>query len=213
MITQFTQKKVFIASKISKAFTLLELLVAMAIFAIISIMAYTGLNIVLATHYQTEQYATQQKQLAMAFNWLGRDIGQLVARPIRNQYGDKQAILQGSSSTLEFTRAGWNNPAKQKRSNLQRVAYIVEDRILWRLYWWVLDRAQDTTPYKVELLTNIDDFAWRYLDEQLVWHQQWLPLNTININQNLLLLKPKAIEVSLTIENWGEITRLFATSY
>ncbi|MCK5522968.1 MAG: type II secretion system minor pseudopilin GspJ [Thiomargarita sp.] len=198
--------------KALQAFTLLELLVAMTIFAFIAVMAYAGLNTILTARLQTDQHATELAHLLMTFTWLGRDIEQLIERPIRDQYGDKQPILQGTISTLELTRAGWRNPLQQKRSSLQRVAYFIENNTLWRTYWWVLDRAQDTHPIKMDLLNDVNTLKLRYLDENFKWYEQWPPLDfTTPLDKNNVkpILQLKAIEVTLTVDGWGDIIRLF----
>jgi len=205
-------KRLLLMPKTGLGFTLLELLVALAIFAVIAVMAYSGLDTVLTARQQTDQHATQLARLQMAFIWLGRDIEQHINRPIRDQYGDRQATLQGTISQMELTRAGWRNPAQQQRSSLQRVAYHLEEKTLWRSYWRVLDRAQDAVPIRMGLLKEVNEIQLRYLDEHLRWHEQWPPLNFSNgapneqANSNQTL---KAIEVTLTVEKWGRLTRLF----
>ncbi len=205
-------KRLLLMPKTWLGFTLLELLVALAIFAVIAVMAYSGLDTILTARQQTDQHATQLAHLQMAFIWLGRDIEQHINRPIRNQYGDRQATLQGTISQMELTRAGWRNPAQQQRSSLQRVAYHLEEKTLWRSYWRVLDRAQDAKPIRMGLLNEVNEIQLRYLDEHLRWHEQWPPLNFSNrapnkqANSNQTL---KAIEVTLTVAKWGRLTRLF----
>jgi len=205
-------KRLLLMPKTGLGFTLLELLVALAIFAVIAVMAYSGLDTVLTARQQTDQHATQLARLQMAFIWLGRDIEQHINRPIRNQYGDRQATLQGTISQMELTRAGWRNPAQQQRSSLQRVAYHLEEKTLWRSYWRVLDRAQDAVAIRMGLLKEVNEIQFRYLDEHLRWHEQWPPLNFSNrapnkqANSNQTL---KAIEVTLTVEKWGRLIRLF----
>ncbi len=194
--------------KISQGFTLLELLVALTLFALISIMAYSGLNTILTVHAHVDQQATQLAQLQIAFTGLRRDLEQAIDRPIRDEYGDRQPAIQGSYDHLELTRSGWRNPAQRPRSTLQRVAYHVEDNKLWRAYWEVLDRSQDSRPFQVELLTDITQFKLRYLDDQLQWHEQWPPLATTSVTNQLPIL-PKAIEVTFTLSDWGKLTRLF----
>ena len=199
-------------SKIQKGFTLLELLVALTIFAIIAIMAYSGLDTILTARLQTDQHATQLAHLQIAFTWLGRDIEQHIKRPIRDQYGDTQLALQGSIFQMEFTRAGWHNPAQQQRSSLQRVAYHIEEQTLWRSYWWMLDRVQDARPIKMNLLSDVHEIQLRYLDNNLRWHETWPSLNFLNttLNQNKKSqITLKAIEVTLVVKGWGHLTRLF----
>jgi general secretion pathway protein J len=195
----------------TQAFTLLEIIVALAIFAIMATMAYSGLMTVLTARQQIEQQAVQLAQLQMAFTWLGRDIEQLVRRPIRDQYGDHQPILQGSSLQLELTHAGWNNPIQQPRSSLQRVAYYLEKQTLWRAQWWTLDRAATEEPVVTSLLAEVTMLQLRYLDEHLDWHEQWISANSLTNTpvEQPSLPKLQAIEVTLISEKLGEFVRLF----
>jgi general secretion pathway protein J len=191
-------------------FTLLELLVALAIFAVIATIAYSGLNTILTVNSQVEQQATQLAQIQMAFAWLARDIEQLIERPIRDEYGDTQPILQQRPSYLEFTHAGWRNPAQQQRSSLQRVAYYRQGNTWWRAYWWMLDRAPDSQPIKVELLNDVNDLQFRFLDAKLQWHQEWPPLDrTMPTTETEINQVLTAIEVTLNVVKWGRLTRLF----
>jgi len=192
---------------ITKGFTLLELLVALTIFAVIATLAYSGLNTVLTTRLQIERHTNQLAQLQMTFARLGRDIEQYLPRPIRNEYGDLQPAFQGTVTTLELTCAGWRNPAQQPRSSLQRVAYQVVDNTLWRIYWPVLDRAQDTKPLRTSLLKDVSEIRLRFLDELQQWHEEWPP--SLPPTEVVNLLSLKAVEVVLVVKEWGPLTRLF----
>ncbi|MDM8566100.1 type II secretion system minor pseudopilin GspJ [Candidatus Halobeggiatoa sp. HSG11] len=186
--------------KSSVGFTLLELLVALAVFAVIAAMAYSGLNTILTARLHIEQQAAQLAELQKIFINLGRDIEQHVQRPIRNQYGDEEPHISGTINQIEFTRSGWRNPAQQNRSSLQRVAYHLQADTLIRSYWFVLDRAQDSEPRLIELSNNINDMRWYYLDNKLTWHERWPTTNSAQL---------KAIKVILNMEGWGNIERLF----
>ena len=209
----FSSKRVPILLNVLLGFTLIELLVALAIFALIITMAYGGLNTVLQVHSHLEQQGTQLAQLQIAFTWLERDIEQMIDRSIRDDYGDKQPAIRGTLQQLELTRVGWRNPAQQPRSTLQRVAYHLENKILWRSYWQMLDRAQDSRPLKVDLLSYITELKLRYLDSRWQWHEQWPPsvvleAPSVEIN-NQIQPTLKAIEVTFTVVKWGQLTRLF----
>jgi len=115
--------------KFAVGFTLLELLVALTVFAVISVMAYSGLNTVITARLQIKQQAEQLANLQQIFIKLGRDIEQIVQRPIRNQYGDEESHIKGTLQQIEFTRSGWRNPAQQNRSSLQRVAYHLQKKL------------------------------------------------------------------------------------
>ena len=81
------------SSKQYQGFTLIELLVALSIFALLSVMAYGGLNSVLTARKQIEADATRLKQLQLAMLNIHRDIEQSVVRSIRNEYGDTREAM------------------------------------------------------------------------------------------------------------------------
>jgi general secretion pathway protein J len=209
IVSIFKMKKQFFG------FTLLELLIALAIFSVMAILGYSGLKTVLDARAQIEQYANKLADLQMAFTWISRDIQHYVDREIRNQFGDKEPALKGTAMHLELTRAGWRNPAQQRRSHLQRVAYFFNDRKLWRSYWWTLDRAQEMESGKIDLLEGVESLNFRFLDSRLQWHEQWPPVDFLKSEfqtESKIKNPPmlKAIEVTLTVPEWGRLTRLFA---
>lgn len=190
-------------------FTLLELLVSLSIFALLSAMAYGGLNTVMraqqATTAQAERLATLQK----TFFWLGRDITQAIDRSVRDEFGDPQPAMIGltlGDRRLELTRNGWNNPVGRKRSNLQRVAWGLRDEELVRLYWNVLDRAQDSKPLETVMLDGVEKLELRFLDDKQKWHTVWPALNR-GISSSVAL--PRAVEVTLETQREGRIKRVF----
>jgi general secretion pathway protein J len=193
-------------------FTLLELLVALSIFALLAAMAYGGLNTVLRERQLTEQQAVRLAQLQRTFLWLSRDLEQAINRPIRDEYGDRQPALLGvefGRYRLELTRGGWRNPAGRARSGLQRVAYGLRDGELVRVYWNVLDRAQDSEPFETALLDGIDKLELRFLDDKQQWRDTWPVTTTGSQSVNSILI---AVEVTLETETEGRIMRLFQVS-
>ncbi|MCK4706506.1 MAG: type II secretion system minor pseudopilin GspJ, partial [Gammaproteobacteria bacterium] len=103
---------------------------------------------------------------------------------------------------VEFTRNGRRNPAKLKRSNLLRIAYKFEDEKLIRLFWPQLDRAPAMEAYETTLLEQMERVEFRYRDDKKEWHSQWPPLSGASVELT-------AIELTLELKDWGEITRLY----
>ncbi len=185
-------------------FTLMELLVALAIFAIMSMMAYGGLSSMLNAREQTGEAADRLTQLQKGFMRLQQDIEQIVARGVRDKFGDSLPVLTGGQlPLLELTRGGRSNPAGLSRSALQRVSYRLEDGRLLRISWPVLDRVQETSPYESLLMEGITDMELRFLDEE--WVGSWPPPG----EAGKVPLLPRAVEVRLVLNDWGEINRLF----
>lgn len=188
-----------------RGFTLIELLVALLIFVLLAAMSYGGLRTVLDAQQSFEKHNDRLAELQLLFMMMGRDIRQIVDRPIRDNYGDKQAALIGGLEGLEFTRAGRRNPAQLKRSQLQRVGWQLEDGKLMRLSWNVLDRAQDSVAIRHQMSAKVEQLEIRFLDQQGKWHEQW-PLENPKKGQSAL---PAAVEVNIELEDWGRVRRLY----
>lgn len=193
-----------------KGFTLLELLVALAIFAVVSAMAYGGLNAVLRAKSGNDEHNLRMRQLQKAFSIIERDVEQAVLRSVRDNYGEtKGAMISADYGEYRFllTRHGWNNPfasGKRVRSYLQRVAYQLEDQQLKRIYWFDLDRDYDSRKYDMILLDNVKSLDLRFVDGQGKWQTRWPSLGA---EEEVL---PRGVELTVELQGWGKITRLFA---
>lgn len=186
-------------------FTLLELLVALAIFAVLAAISYTALSQVLETRRHLEVKAARLAALQTAFTVLERDIEQGVDRGVRDEFGDAEAAMKGGgvgTVLLSLTRNGWRNPLGRPRSHLQRVAYVFDKQQLWRQSWSVLDRGPNVEPHSEVLLDNVKAVELRFLDTAQAWQAFWP-----NPNQTVAL--PRAVEVTVELADWGRITRLY----
>ncbi len=191
-----------------RGFTLLELLVALAIFGLVAVMAYGGLGTVLEQRAHTDASAQRLAALQKTYVVMQRDIEQAVARAIRDEYGDQQAPL-AAAPVFQLTRGGWSNPAGRPRSSLQRVGYDLEEQQLVRYAWPVLDRSQDSQPLLQALADNIVSMQVRYLDAASNWQDSWPPLETGVEEAVVEPGLPAAVEVSLEHEYFGNLTWLF----
>ncbi len=191
-----------------RGFTLLEMLIALAIFGLLAVMSYSGLRAVLEHQFRTEAEADYLAELQKAYLIMQRDIEQVVARPVRNEFGEELAPLVGAQN-LEMTRGGWSNPLGRPRSTLQRVAWSWTNRQLRRYAWLVLDRAQDTLPVEQLLMDNIEYMQIRYLFANDQWKEQWPdPLQKLEPGAEVAVL-PRAVEVTIEHEHYGPIVWLF----
>lgn len=191
-------------------FTLLELLISLSIFALISVMAYGGMTRVLAQREQTEVQAQRLKYLQLAFGVLARDLEQAVERRVRDSLGSPlEALIGGSGQDgMEFTRLGFANPAGLPRSEVQRVVYVHDDGRLLRRTWRVLDRAQDSVADEQVLMEGVRDFSLRFLDQNSEWQPRWPPPAGLGSAGPVAGL-PRAIEVTVESDDFDRLTWLF----
>ncbi len=189
-----------------RGFTLLELIVAVGIFAIMSAMAFAGLTSVLTTTGSSDVQQARLAQVQLAVSRLERDLEQVVNRPVSGPFGDVQPALTGTAAGVEFTRAGRPNPLALERSNLQRVLLEVKEDRLLRTAWPVVDRPPGAEPPDPrELLDLIDEAGVRFLDNGNEWTTAWPPTTaTGEFVQGI----PKAVEIRLVLRDWGEVRRL-----
>lgn len=167
-----------------RGFTLLEVLIAVSITAMIGVGATQLLSNVIESRQTIDIRADQLASLQRFNMVVSRDIEQIINRPIRDEYGEEQPalMLETGQYLLEFTRAGWRNSplAQEPRSELQRVAYRLESihsdecevariklenrgadieksQCLVRYFWPVLDRANNSEPIAQMVLEQVDE--------------------------------------------------------
>ena len=190
-------------------FTLLELLISIAVFAILSAMAYSGLQSVMDAKRVTEVQEERLVELQTAFMLIGRDLEQTVSRPVRDGFGDEQPAMQGSpfgNVLLAFTKAGYTNFLNKPRSTLQRVAYRLEDDELKRLSWPMVDQDFDQEPVERVLVKDVKKVEFRYFDGSDQPKDQWPASLFEDVSLGAL---PQVVEVKFTLDDMGELRRLF----
>ena len=153
-----------------QGFTLLEMVIAMAIFAVIMIIVMGGINMVLRSQEQVSVRAKRLGELQMAIAVLVRDLTQIVERPVRDSSGELTSIVTvnpNSPIRLEFTSGGNVNPNNQyQRSTLQRIGYGLENGTLIRFSWPVLDRVSSTTMARRHVLGDVVGLDVEYLNNK-----------------------------------------------
>jgi len=202
------------SSSRQSGFTLIEVIIAMSIFAIVSLLAYTGLHSVITTKSHTEGSLERLRELQMTVLSLSGDMQQLIDRNGHDALGGSllNVSTQDSNYILTFTRSGWRNPANLARSTLQRVAYKLDEDKLIRLYWTHVDRADDEQFVEHMLIENIESLELRFLDDKNQWHTNWPTANNLASATPSTAL-PIAVEVTLKMNDWGEIRRLLRVAH
>src|SRR5579862_1725987 len=132
-----------------RGFTLLEILIALFIFSIVSMIMVSGLHTVFNSQSAAEKHAAALTKLQIAFLVMSHDLEQVINRPITNAKKIVEGPFIGTHDTVTFTHAGFANPlGSLQRSTLQRTAYSLGNEQLIRSIWPVLDQTQKTLPNK-----------------------------------------------------------------
>lgn len=184
-------------------FTLLEILIALFIFSIVSLMLVGGLHTVINAQTGTETKAERLRELQMTLLVMSRDIEQAVNRPIVNADGKEEAAFVGNENNFQFTHLGYaNTPYTKTHGSLQRTGYAFNENLLSRLTWPALDQAPKTKA-EIRPLLNVTEVRFQYLDQQGHFRDKW-PMDD-DTSQPL----PRAVRINLTIPHWGKITQLY----
>lgn len=196
-------------------FTLVEVLVAIFVFAIVSAIAMGGYNELVKQSDIAAAGAARTRNVQATVQRMVLDFSSLEPRPVREPVGDSvepalRSDARNTEQLAEFTHSGWSNPAGVPRSTLQRVSYRLEDKKLVREYWVVLDRTLTGEPQRAELIDRVQRVAFRFMDTNRTWHEQWPPLGYSA--PDLSQLRPIAVEITLELEDWGEIKRIVEVS-
>ncbi|GAA4358902.1 type II secretion system minor pseudopilin GspJ [Kangiella marina] len=189
-----------------KGFTLTEVLIALFIFSVVLAGALQIFNFIQTTTESNNKQIERLREVQLAFRQLENDIRYMVPRDRRNEFGDRAPLLKAESQSannyIEFTRSGWRNPAKIKRSTLQHVKYeFIDDRIE-RHYWMFVDSAREGQELSRDFLTGVEEFNMEFLTDG-TWKKDWL------VDDDQRLAMPEAIKVTVVLNDYGELYRLF----
>lgn len=197
----------------NKGFTLIEVMVALAVFGVMSLLAYLSLGQTLANADMLTARMDRLQSVQRTISYLSSELLQATPRPVRVELGNAPvAALQsslGSEFALQLTHGGWPNPAGVPRSTQQRTAYRIEDGELLRYHWNVLDRTVNNTPIATVMLDEVDSLTFRFLTVNDEWIGQWPPLSAQGGPVTTL---PRAVEIVLVLPDEGEITRVVEVS-
>lgn len=193
-----------------RGFTLIEMLVAVLIAAILSILAFEAMQNALANRERIRASGARLQAIQFTMRNLVQDLSQLNPRPVREPVGDGYQPALEALAELTFTHGGWTNPAGGERSTLQRVRYVVREKVLYREYWQVLDARLQPDPQSRPLLNQVKEFKFRFMDAGKEWRDSWPPAaqsgGVLSLRESAM--RPIAVEITLELEDFGKLIRL-----
>ncbi len=197
------------SSRPSRGFTLIEMLTALLIMALLAVAGYRGLNAVLQSRAAVAQETRKWQQLMLLFAQMEQDVAQALRRPVRDRSGNQQPEWLGLATTagpddaqLAFTRAGTTDEG-EARQVPQRIGYRLDQDTIQLLRWPALDQPQQPEVRHYPLLSGVREFNLRYLAGGGTWVTAWPPPGQPGG-------LPAALEVGITLTSGEAITRVFA---
>ena len=193
-----------------RGFTLIEVLVAMAIFGVLTLLSYMALGQTLANAEMLTAQMDRLQAIQRTMRYLSNDLASAAPRPVRNQIGDGLlpaiSISVANEYLLAVTHGGWSNPAGLPRSTQQRSVYLLQEDKLIRAYYTVLDATYSNEAISTEILDGVERLEFRLVDDNGNTSNQWPPVGVQGGSRNFL--RPRAVEIILTLEGEGEIRRI-----
>lgn len=202
--------------------TLVELLLALLIFALLSSAGVYALRLAIDGQAQFARYDDTIADWQTGRALIRRDLAQIALRPVRNEFGEAAAGVMVGGETLRFSRRlvdgelplvgfvrrGWINPgAAEPRSELQYVEYVLVGDRLVRRFRPYLDDATNQPRFERTLFSDIVSAEINYLIGEttrgLDWVDRWPGPGADPATV------PRAIRLTMTTPRLGEIEQLF----
>jgi general secretion pathway protein J len=194
--------------KIKNGYTLLEVLVALTVFAILATITASAMYNAFNTRARVSVQANQLNELQVAIAIIERDTQQIIERNVFANDMQQSPPFVGESNYLEFTRGGSVNPiAVERRSTLKRVAYICAGKKLIRRGWDNLDIPNRKNHEDKVLLDHLETCSFAYLSNSRQVLPDWRPYAVQQTQKEETI--PIAIQLKATVADWGNMSLLF----
>ncbi|OBT10142.1 type II secretion system protein GspJ [Vibrio sp. UCD-FRSSP16_10] len=196
--------------KRTKGFTLIEVLVAIAVFAGLSIAAYQVVFQIQLSNKQSQDKLGRLQELQATLVYLDSDFRQIAVRRFRNDGQEAgQALIYWQDNLIDsdakgvlFSRLGWINPQQQfPRGEITKVGYRVRGDKLERVWWRYPDTPVGQEGIVTPLLSKVEKFDLRFYDGE-AWVKEWTDNGAL----------PKAIAVDIKLEDYGKLERIYLTA-
>ncbi len=182
-----------------KGFTLLEILIALSVFAILATITSSAMYHAFNTRTRVAVQADRLNTLQLAIALIQHDTQQMVARSVLGNELHVFPPFTGQPAYVEFTRTG--------DGILKRVAYLCRRGQLIRRSWVVLDTPARNQFLDKILLDNLKECGFAYLahNQQILPDWQEYAVKQDQRQETL----PSAIQFTLNLTDWGNMHLLF----
>jgi general secretion pathway protein J len=184
-------------------FTLIEALLALAIFGVIAVLSYRATAAMSEGEAQLAAEAHRWRTLEALFTRFEADIRQAIPRAARAG-AQREASWIGTTfdghAALAFTRSGSEFVIEPAASG-QRLGYRLNGNTLELAYWPSIDHDDAARPTIYPLINGVTGFGLEYMTRAGHWRDRWPLLGEEDL--------PRAVKLTLTLDDGARIERLF----
>ena len=186
-----------------RGFTLVEMLIALAIFGLITAGSVALLSFSVTAQDMTDRQLKTLSSIRRAGALLSTDLAQATPRAWRDGDGRQQPAFVGGagreSRLMVLVRGGWDNPDGAPRASLQRVEYRLQGGRLLRVGYTSVDGGGAAAV--TSLIDEVQQLQLRFRDREGLWRSEWAPADPTEL--------PVAVELSVASPRFGPVRQLF----
>lgn len=178
-------------------FSLVELVVALGVLAVVSVMIFNGFGAVVKSYDKVKEEEGRLAQLQLLHSLLAQDLEQAAARPTEVS----SAFLGGAPVALEFSVVRLlDSPLLD--ASLRRIRYSLRDEVFIREVWPSINPVPGTPPVSQRILHDVESLQVSFLDHEGQWIPTW---DSFFLGKDL----PRIVAVKVKIEGWEELYWIF----
>lgn len=194
-------------------FTLIEVMVAVFIMAIIGTMTGSVFHSAMMNSEATEEANKRIAEVDRIWVMLETDFRNAIPKLQNSRQGTPLPAMRVSDSSddywLTLLRGGLANPLLQPRTEMVRIGYRIEDKTIWRDTWYDIRMTDQTDARSRKILEGVEDIKIRLLSPRATslsagpWELDWPARNRPDS-------LPLAVEITFELEDFGEVLRLYS---
>jgi general secretion pathway protein J len=188
-----------------RGFTLIEILIALSILALIAILGYRATSALAQSEVTLSAEAARWRALDGMFARLEADMRAAQPRTARAGSSVEPAWVGATdaagNATIRFSRAGAESAGEPGAAG-QRIAYRLENGAVEVAYWPHLDQPASVVPTAYALAGGVTALRVSYLDSQGGWQERWPVLGEPTL--------PRAVRVVVALDDGTSVERWLA---
>lgn len=175
-----------------QGFSLLEMLIAIGIYSLISAIAYGGLAHIIKQQNHLQQKQSRNLELHTAVGLMNRELHQALPRASWHQSIGVEPAMVATNNPVSIVFWRQADVIDGSIVSLQKLGYQLNNGTLWRLHWPL--KQHDLPPQRYALMEGVSALQWRFLDSNGTWYGQWPPSGAS------ATIMPQAIDLHLQSE-------------